>query len=269
MNAIITLSIGEKREFTNQSHYTFKRYAEKIGVDFLVYDDIVIPSEYSSINCGRTDKAHKVYVKKIIAIHETLKKYNRILYLDDSCYISEDCPNLFSFVPENFMAMHNEGALEFIHGVWAESNKSVMNNNLPFIPRRNYFNSGIILASSCHKDIFSSDFAAHETFRKLFECNFVDQTYLNYIVNAQKIPYITLGQLFSKMYVFNNNRVEYADRNWHDIVNLVNTTHDFSFLNKDNTSPGKVNHAFIYHLTSMWSSKQRFEIFKKLSELNI
>lgn len=269
MNAIITLSAGENREFSILNQQTFKRYAEKIGAQFVVYNDFDMPKEYLTVNCARNPKVDKVYVKKMAIIYDALTKYDRVLYLDDSCYISKDCPNLFDFVPENFMAMHNEGMLEFIKDVVNTSNKTITNNNLKEIPRRNYFNSGIILASTKHINIFSSDCVANETNKKLFECNFVDQTYLNYVVQKNHIPFLTLGYLFSKMYVFPTDTSDYADKTWNEILALVKNHNDFFYLNDINVSPGYNNHAFIYHFTSMWSNEQRKKLSIRLQELGV
>lgn len=269
MNAVITLSFGENREFFKINQLTFKRYADKVGAEFKIYNDFIMPPEFSNIEVGMRNNSTDAYLKKIIIINEALKHYDRILYLDDSCYISKDCPDLFSFVPYNFMAMHNEGILNFCLEVFIASNNIIVENNLKPTSIKNYFNAGVIVTSKNNQYIFSSKFVANEKFKKLFKCYFGDQTYLNYIVNAEHIPYMTLSHLFNKTYIFDNNNVHYADRTKEDIVNITKNKSDFSFLTIDNTLAGNVNHAFIYHFVSSWNNDKRLSISKRLHELGI
>jgi hypothetical protein len=268
MNAVITLSVGENREFFKINQLTFKRYADKVGAEFKIFNDFVIPPEFSNINDGRHFQT-KAFVKKIIIIHEALNHYKKVIYLDDSCYISKDCPDLFSFVPDNFMAMHNEGMLNFCPDVSHASYNTVIKNNLKPTPIKNYFNTGMVVTSKNNQHIFSSKFAANEKLKKLFECNYGDQTYLNYIVNAEHIPYMSLGPLFNKVYIFDDDNIDYADRTRNDIINITRNKTDFSFLTNSNTSAGNINHAFIYHFVSMWNNHQRLNISKRLYELGV
>ena len=266
--AVMTLTIGEGRDFAKINHLSFKRYADRIGADFVVYDNFEIPTEYSGVICGRRSE-YNVYCKKLIAIYRTLEVYDRIIYLDDSSYISNDCPNVFSIIPENFMGMHNEGMLEFISEVVSKSNNTITKHGLKPVPKKTYFNSGMIVVSKMHQHIFSSKFVADPLLKQLIDCEFVDQTFLNYMINNKQIPYWSMNQLFNKMYVFKNHSLDYVDMSMDDVNKLVYETHDFDFLTKDNTQPGHINHAFIYHFTSMWSNDQRYNLCKRLEEINI
>lgn len=268
MIAVITFSIGKNREFAKINHSTFKRYAHKVNADFILYKDFNLPIEYSDIESGRENNTS--YVSKMAIIYDALSKYEKVLYLDDDCYVSNDCPNLFNFVPDNFMAMHNEGIITALSDTVVNvSNTTMIKNNLKPYTKKNYFNSGVMLVNKKYNYIFSSKFVNNPVYKKLFNCKFVDQTYLNYIVNANHIPYIALSQLFNKTKLFFNDNIEYADKSFEDFCNSPKKMEYFYHIEPDSFLPGQINHAFIYHLTSFWNNNQRLKISNRLKELGI
>ena len=138
-NLVLTISIGNY--YKKISEYTLpflKKYAEKIGADFINIDKF--DGNYI------TQKWNKFH------IHELLNKYKRILYLDIDMIIREDCPNLFEIVPENKLGMFNEGKyvprFEFLEQASEYYKEPLKKWNGKF------YNSGVMVISRIHKSIY-------------------------------------------------------------------------------------------------------------------
>lgn len=175
-NLVLTISIGEYHQ--KISKYTLpyiKKYAEKIGADFLNITEF--KKEYI------TQKWNKFY------IHELLNKYKRILYLDVDLIIREDCPSLFDIVPETKLGMFNEGRyaprLEYLQQA-SEYYKEEL-------PKWNgkFYNSGVMVISRMHKQIFKLP--------KGIDFVETDQPYINLRIAKDKIEMHDLDYKFNRM----------------------------------------------------------------------
>ena len=99
-NLIITVSIGHRPWFNNIKKY-YQLYAKKTDSDFIIIDD-----NYQNDIKSRLKK---------FDIVKYLDKYERILFLDDTCIITPNCPNVFDLIPKELLGVICENRLFLIN----------------------------------------------------------------------------------------------------------------------------------------------------------
>jgi len=168
--AIVTLSMGkEAKEFSILTHPLIKDYANRINASFVIIDRYKL----------RLGSPH--FEK--FQIYELLNTFNRIIYLDTDIIITPRCPNLFDIVPEDKLGVFFENKFGNTHGHAIKLIKEEL-GDLPGW-KEDYFNSGVMVISRRHKEIFNPNYGH---FKGSFE-----QTQLNYNVQKLKIPTYNLG----------------------------------------------------------------------------
>lgn len=175
-NVIITMCVGEDYEKIGKlTHPTIKRYAERIGADFI---------SITETSCSTP------HWEKFLAVHALLNKYKRILYLDTDAIIREDCPNLFDLVPEHKLGMFNEAS--FTDGrnyalTKASEDYGICLKNW----NGKYFNTGVMVISRQHKYLFVKP-------TKEISC-FYEQSYLNLIFAKENVSIYELPYTMNRM----------------------------------------------------------------------
>ena len=90
---VVTIAVGESyRQMGEHTHPTMKKYADRIGADFLIIDE----------SAGSTPHWEK------FQLFHLLNKYERIIYFDTDIIIRDDCPDLFDLVPDNRLGIFDE-----------------------------------------------------------------------------------------------------------------------------------------------------------------
>jgi len=174
MNLVVTMAIGWwADEIMEVSCPSFKQYAEKIKADFKIITE-------KKINVP------PLYMEKF-QVYDMFDNYDRILLLDCDILIHPKCPNIFEIVPEDCL-----GAVpDCESGQWWNTNYyydiALVQNDLGDIGWvSGYFNSGVLVLSNRHKEIFSNP----EEALKMTDW-FHDQLLINY--------------RFQKMYIENRS----------------------------------------------------------------
>jgi hypothetical protein len=221
-NLIITISIGNRPWF-RKTKLTIINYCNRYDIDFKV-----ITGQYD------TDK--KIRLRKF-EIVKYFNEYDRILFLDDTIIINPISPDLFKLVPydkvgvlfekEPFYNKINilKSALKYY-----EINANVSNNN--YI----WFNSGVILASKCHLNLFE---IPNKNIIKIG--NYLDQSIFNINRYKYNIPAYDIGLSFNYLGTRISEGIPYKID---DIDNI-----------------------YFYHVTRAFRNSQRKKIIKKI--LNI
>jgi hypothetical protein len=159
--AVVTLTIGDLyQRIAEISHPSLRRYAEKVGADFIVWTD-------------KGDHEIPGYAK-LDLFQSLLKTYDRVLYVDTDILIRFDAPNLFDLVPETHVGAYDEGTIyprAQAKELYGHEVKTLLARD--FVESPVYFNTGVLLASRCHKGLF-----AKCPFPEVN--NFAEQTFLNY-----------------------------------------------------------------------------------------
>lgn len=136
-NLILTISVGETfSKISKLTHGSIKRYADKIGANFLVISE----TELLDPNWEKTQ------------IYNLLNKYKRILLLDSDLIIRDDCPNLFEMVPEDSIGAFNQAKyFQSLEKINIESLKyDIKIDKIT----NNYYNTGVLVISRIHKNLF-------------------------------------------------------------------------------------------------------------------
>lgn len=173
--ALVTIAIGEFYEkMAKISHPTLKRYADKIGADFIVWRD---------------HKKHTMPHYQKLEIAHLLDEYDRVLYVDTDILIREDAPDLFKMVPPEKLGMFEEGRFT------DRSSFLAYLRELKFDEKNwngKYYNTGVMVLSEKHKPIFR---------RPPVESNhFFEQSYLNVMIAHEKMEMFQLPYRFNRMY---------------------------------------------------------------------
>jgi hypothetical protein len=173
--AIVTLNIGEKYSaIAELTHPTIKKYAEKIGADFIIIDKQEI---------SKTTPQWEKY-----RLYFLLNTYDRIIYLDTDLLIRDDCPNLFDIIPEDRIGLFDESRFTDRKGLVKSMAESFGKDIKSY---SKYYNTGVMVLSRQHKFLFVKP--EDET------NNFYEQTYFNYSLAIQKTRVKELDYKFNRM----------------------------------------------------------------------
>jgi len=182
--AIVTIVLGQdsRKQFKIARPY-FLSYANKIKAELILITK-------TTIN-GYSNHFEKFQMRNL------LRDYDRILYLDCDILIHPLCPNIFDIVPETHVG-----------GVYDnETNSSNFNNRKnevikvqkglgPVSWKTGYFNSGVIVLSKIHDNLFSNP-----DWRYKYESGFKDQTLINYNLRLFNFPFFNLDKKFNGMQI--------------------------------------------------------------------
>lgn len=176
-NLLLTISIGDFYErLSDLTHPTFINYAQKINADFLCID-------------GKKVSQTTPHWEKF-QIYDLLKQYDRILYVDTDIIIREDTPNLFDEVPYFELGIFDEAPYtENRHISFQQACHSY--GILPENWDGKYYNTGVMVISRPHKDLFKKP--------EKEIMNFFEQTYLNVQIATTKTPIYSLKYCFNRM----------------------------------------------------------------------
>lgn len=174
---VLTIAIGDDyQRLAAMTHPTLQAYAQKIGADFLA-----ITAQELAVTTAHWEK---------FRISDLLGQYRRILYLDTDILVREDCPNLFDLVPETTLGAFNEAPFtERSRELLIDCCKAY-ERSLPDWDGR-YFNTGVLVISQGQRHLF------RKPEREIF--SFYEQTYLNMMIAALKVPMTELPYTLNRM----------------------------------------------------------------------
>lgn len=157
-NAVVTITTGDLyNKIARITHPFLKKYADRIGADFLVMDN---------------DRQYQLphYLK--LDLHEVLKKYKRVLYIDTDILVRRDAPNIFEVVPETELGIFEEGQFaERAIGMYQFLSEEGVPGN---IWNKKYYNTGVMVLSQMHAPLFIQPPKQKDHFK--------EQTYLNLLI---------------------------------------------------------------------------------------
>lgn len=172
-HAVVTLCVGEAFErLAAISHPLLEAYARKISASFEVIRTI-------------KDDRGPYFAKS--ALSTLLTDYNRVLFVDTDILVAPDCPDLFEAIPEeSFAAFFESDLYDRTHSI------RIVQESLGDIGWRNgYFNSGVMIASRAHKQVFECPFGFFS------DPWFPEQTLYNYNARRFRLPLVPLPMAFN------------------------------------------------------------------------
>ncbi len=146
--AVCTLCIGEiAEEFSKYSFPAFKKYAQRIGADFIVFDTPKV---------NYTDSEHINTLKfEKYQIHDVLDEmgYDRAAFFDVDILITPHAPSIFDHVPYKAIG----GVFEDI-GFDEKDRRQIIVECQEILGdvdwEEGFLNSGVFVVSKIHKDVF-------------------------------------------------------------------------------------------------------------------
>jgi lipopolysaccharide biosynthesis glycosyltransferase len=189
-NVIFTIGINNFDKLPTM--LAMEEYSKKCDVDFFVLKNPMI--NYKNF-----------YFEKFFFTY-LLNKYDRVLYLDADVLITPDAENVFQKYPneETFYAFNETDNNETMD---RDPYVEPLLGDVPYWPldknnKKTYFNAGVFLVSKPNKKIFDS-FKDIPNIPGIL--SFGDQTYLNYLVFKNKIPFESLDYSFNRMHLGNKD----------------------------------------------------------------
>ncbi len=179
MNVIVTICIGDLG-YAKHTLSSIKRYADRIGCDFKIIDHRKYPTWGSP-------------KWEIFQITDFLDKYDRVLYLDADILITEEAPDIFEEVDTDGLGcvLEETGKVantdhRYVNHIlrYFYTERGAINPNYDAV---DYLNSGVLLLSQCHRDLFQDKSEKTRKFFNKYKDFLQDQTYINYNVDTRNI----------------------------------------------------------------------------------
>jgi lipopolysaccharide biosynthesis glycosyltransferase len=217
-NIILNVAIGGHKNYTT-SLKTIYDYSVKCNADHYVLDK------------GFVNK-YSIYFEKFFFV-KLLETYERVLYIDTDVLITPHARNMFEvyYDSNKFYAYHENDFETVMDRDYCV--KPLLNDCTQWPIGKNgklqYFNAGIFLVSQKHKSAFDN-FLDVPNIPSIF--NFGDQTYLNYLIVKNNIPFESIDYSFNRMNLgksdVNNERfgadiIHYAGHDLYGSGNKLNT----------------------------------------------
>ena len=141
------------KEMTAITHPLIQEYATAVGADFKVLNNI--PQCYHGNGDDPIPEGKIECSFKILKLYDLFEEYDRILHIDSDMLLTPSMPNIFQHVPYDKIATIFEDK-----GTKAQARRSVIQSiqyKFGFVDwQAGYINTGMILASKIHRDIFKT-----------------------------------------------------------------------------------------------------------------
>lgn len=179
--AVVTLTIGDKHDGMREiSHPLMKAYADKVGADFIVIDEIKL-------------RMGSLLLEKW-QMFDLLFRYDRLMFMDTDILVTPSCPDVFDLVPVDKI-----GA--FVESDYADRNQWIadIQGQLGHIGwEGEYINSGVVVYSYLHKPAFD---------RTLPHVVPGDQHTINHRIKQNGFKVFPLSIKFNHMELCNDDRL--------------------------------------------------------------
>ncbi len=182
--AVVTIVCGElHRRMARITHPTLRAYAEKLGADWIVWDD---------------HAGHAMPHYKKLDLGKLLDVYDRVLYLDNDILIREDAPDIFALVPQDALGVLEES--RYVDRTLEVVPFMVSLNFNPANWDRRYYNTGVMVLSKPHKNLFAQPLVERD--------HYGEQTFLNLMIAHTKTKTYSLPHRFNRMLVMDSDHGE-------------------------------------------------------------
>lgn len=240
-NAIVVIAIG-KSKMWDIGKKTIEKYCEKYEIPL----EIITEKKYDTTTAR--DKYHYMNFEKN-QVFELYDKYDRILRLDWDVIMTPHCPNVFEIVPEDHIGVVFEDVGPK-RGDRLNRIKMIQEQLGDINWTSNYLNSGIILASKQHREIYHTTEEDVKTILNLKTRVSKEQNYLNYKVMKFNFKIFELEYRFNHLRFFSepwngspvrhqSYIIHYAGSKEEGLKNMKEDN-EILFLNKDKISKPKV-----------------------------
>jgi len=193
-NCICIISIG-RDHLLDMCLKSVEGYCDKFNIDLKVLKE-------KKINL-KTSKQYNYLTFEKNQVYELYDEYDRILRLDSDILIKPNTPNLFLLKSDYIYASRED---VYSRRMSRLSEIKLIKSELGDIPSWNdfYFNSGVILASYQHKEIYQIS----EQDKKIIESknlgSFKEQNFLNWRCRINNFKIRDLGPKYNRTRIYDN-----------------------------------------------------------------
>lgn len=247
-NVIITMCLGE-REFINYTKPYMIEYSKKTDSDLVIVDDNNIKdydffsnSILTDIVTGRHN--NKSYLYKMLLVMYYSERYQKILWIDDTCFIKTSCANLFDMIEDSCVMAYNEGENKDLKS-WKDNQAYIKKLTGFSIDTNKYINSGVVLYTRSINKILNIEMLIKHS--NLFNSAYPHQCFLNFIIQYYNIKLKLIDSSYNQIFM------------------------NCSYTNGRNISPDMIGDDFIvsrknsiFHITGFY--KNRLAIVKYISK---
>ncbi len=186
---IVTCADERIVTYTKHTHPIMRKFAEKWGAEFKVIDSILYSMLDGTLGHFR-----------ITALYDLLETYDRIFHLDSDIVINKNCPNIFEIVPYDTIGLvfEDKGSRLKNRRTRIFQIKNLFGDNEKWTS--GYFNSGMFIASSLHKEMLTR--MKGRFWGEDFKVEDAGQTHLCYQLMNQGHKHIDLGYKWNHMSMF-------------------------------------------------------------------
>lgn len=213
-NAVVVVAIG-KSEMWEIGKKSVEKYCEKYNFPLEI-----LTKKRSKVEGFGIYNYFNFFEKN--QVYHLFKKYDRILRLDWDLNITPNCPNLFEVVPEDKIGV----VYEDVGNIKSDRRgliKKIQNllGNVGWT--KGYFNSGVMVVSKKHKEIFNTNDDEIEMVRNLNLRSCEEQTYINYLVKKLGFEIFELNYKFNHLSVFSESWNGFPNRLKSYIIHYAGT----------------------------------------------
>jgi len=213
--AIVTLNINVSM-LIHFSKPLFLLYATKVKAD------------YVEINEPKIKHPIDPMLEKY-QLYDLLDRYERIVFFDADILVQPRTPNLFDIVPsEKIGAVYDSPDNN-------EHNKNRMENVMSIQKilgdinwREGYINSGVIVLSKQHRNIFTYEIKLD----KISQCGMLEQNLTNYKIRKHKFPIFKLNNRFNRIAFGNLERFQDETGNLVDVLHFAGLSRKIDLMEK-------------------------------------
>jgi hypothetical protein len=201
LRAIVIVANGEShRRFCSLTMPSVLAYSERVKADlvFISHDELIPAALSVAASMSKPARVNlPAYLLKLLAVHDALARYERVLLLDSTCFVRETTPDLFQLVPEHAVGGFDEGTLTDFAAAPADRRLAA---ELRQIDLSVYLNTGVLMLSRAHRAICAPESLLANA--DLCVGPYADQLYVNTLIVQHAIAVHLLDRSLNYLPIF-------------------------------------------------------------------
>ena len=195
---VVTLSVGKRSHFA-VTQLPMEAYARRVGADFVVVDSLAHPS-LAGWNDTLRSGANSHFLK-LPMLQYYLRRYGRLLFVDDDVLLSPRAPDVFAAVPcaavgavyegyhaQGWHSMHTRSTC----ALYGAAGGAAARCSTEGVRSARIFNSGVMVLSDAHLPLLDG------WERRDLQCKILcDQLYMNAMTAQHDVCVHDLGNAFN------------------------------------------------------------------------
>jgi hypothetical protein len=245
-NLILTARFGDNVKFLNLTQKYMKKYAIKCNADLEIITDRNYIKDWNFANKFKIGRRNNYsYLFKFLSVIHYLKYYEKVLWLDDTCFVKNNCENLFNMISsDKYILAYSEGENDDLNS-WKHDCDFIFKKVGFQLNRKDYINSGVVIYTKKMLNIIN--------YKNILEYNYFlsseypHQCLLNFLLQKNNTEILKLSECYNTMFL--NCTYE----NGKEITkNEINSSHILSDKSK------------IFHITGFY--KNRYSIAEHIDD---